>query len=52
LLYVGIVGNAGLLAYTLIDDPGLLLYCAGLLGVGLVLYVAHRLTDGRRSATP
>ena len=47
LLYVGIVANAGLLVFTIVDDPSLLLYCGGLLAVGLVLYVAHRATAGR-----
>ena len=41
LLYVGIAGNAGLLFYMIQDDPSLLLYCGGLLAVGLVLYFAH-----------
>jgi amino acid transporter len=50
LLYAGILGNAGLLVYTIQDDPSLLLYCGGLLAVGLVLYVVHRLA-ARRSVT-
>lgn len=50
LLYVGIAGNAGLLFYTIQDDPSLLLYCGGLLAVGLVLYAVHRLA-GRKSTT-
>ncbi|MGZ8741453.1 MAG: APC family permease [Nocardioides sp.] len=47
LLYIGIVANAGLLVFTIVDDPSLLLYCGGLLAVGLVLYVAHQATAGR-----
>jgi L-asparagine transporter-like permease len=49
LLYVGIAANAGLLFYTIQDDPSLLLYCGGLLAVGLVLYAVHRLAGGRSS---
>jgi amino acid transporter len=49
LLYVGIAANAGLLFYTVQDDPSLLLYCGGLLAVGLVLYVVHRLAGDRSS---
>lgn len=50
LLYVGLLGNAGLLVYTVQDDPSLLLYCGGLLGVGLVLWAVHRVA-GKRSVT-
>jgi basic amino acid/polyamine antiporter, APA family len=50
LLYVGIAGNAGLLFYTIQDDPSLLLYCGGLLAVGLVLYAVHRVA-GRKNST-
>ncbi len=50
LLYLGLLGNAGLLVYTIQDDPSLLLYCGGLLGVGLVLYAVHRLA-GQRTST-
>ncbi|MBJ7528413.1 MAG: APC family permease, partial [Nocardioides sp.] len=47
LLAVGIVGNLVLLAYVVWDDPTSLLWCGGLLAVGLVLYVVERLV-GRR----
>jgi len=50
LLYVGLLGNAGLLFYTIQDDPSLLLYCGGLLAVGLALYGVHRLA-GQSSST-
>lgn len=46
LLYAGLVGNAGLLVYTVLLDPGSLIYCAGLLGLGLVLYLLNRFTGG------
>ena len=41
LLIVGIVGNLTVLAYTLIDDPDALFWVAGLLAVGLVLYLVQ-----------
>ena len=39
LLIAGIVGNLAVLVYTLIDDPDALFWVAGLLAVGLVLYL-------------
>jgi APA family basic amino acid/polyamine antiporter len=42
LLIIGIIGNLLVLAYTLIDDPAALLWVAGLLAVGLVLYLAEK----------
>lgn len=39
LLVVGVVGNTLLLAYVVYDDPASLVYCAALLGVGLVLFL-------------
>jgi amino acid transporter len=42
LLFVGILGNLAVLAYTLIDDPGALFWVAGLLAVGLVLYLLEK----------
>jgi APA family basic amino acid/polyamine antiporter len=41
LLIVGIIGNLAVLAYTLIDDPDALFWVAGLLAVGLVLYLVQ-----------
>ena len=41
LLIVGIVGNLAVLTYTLIDDPDALFWVAGLLAVGLVLYLVQ-----------
>jgi APA family basic amino acid/polyamine antiporter len=41
LLVVGVLGNLAVLVYTLIDDPGALYWVAGLLAVGLVLYLAQ-----------
>jgi APA family basic amino acid/polyamine antiporter len=39
LLILGILGNLAVLVYTLIDDPEALFWVAGLLAVGLVLYL-------------
>ena len=39
LLILGIIGNLAVLIYTLIDDPDALFWVAGLLAVGLVLYL-------------
>ena len=52
LLFVGIVGNLAVLAYTLIDDPEALLWVAGLLAVGLVLYLAERFFGKKRQRPP
>ncbi len=52
LLIVGIVGNLVVLVYTVVDDPEALLWVAGLLTVGLVLFLAQRFSGGRRSRPP
>lgn len=41
LLVVGLVGNLAILGFTVYDDPHSLLWCAGLLGVGGVLFLAE-----------
>lgn len=41
LLFVGLVGNLAILGFTVYDDPYSLVWCAGLLGVGLVLFLAE-----------
>ena len=41
LLLVGLVGNLAILYFTVYDDPHSLIWCAGLLGVGLVLFLAE-----------
>jgi APA family basic amino acid/polyamine antiporter len=43
LLILGILGNLAVLVYTLIDDPDALFWVAGLLAVGLVLYIFQNL---------
>ncbi|CAA9336828.1 MAG: Uncharacterized amino acid permease, GabP family [uncultured Frankineae bacterium] len=47
LLYLGVLGNAVLLGYVVIDDPRSLFWVAGLLAVGVVLYLVQRLLAGR-----
>ena len=39
LLFVGLVGNLAILAWSINDDPTSLLWCAGLIGVGIVLFL-------------
>lgn len=41
LLYFGLLGNIVLLVYVVVDDPTSLLWCAGLLAVGGVLFCAE-----------
>lgn len=43
LLVVGLVGNLAILCWSIYDDPASLLWCAGLLAVGVVLFLAERL---------
>jgi amino acid transporter len=50
LLYLGVVGNIVLLGYVVIDDPGSLYWVGGLLALGGALYLAQRLSGGRRGS--
>lgn len=52
LLIVGIVGNLAVLTYTLIDDPESLWWVAGLLAIGLVLYLLERFFGKKRLRPP
>lgn len=52
LLYVGIFGNLAVLVYTLIDDPEALFWVAGLLAVGLVLYLLERFFGKKQGPSP
>ncbi len=52
LLLVGLVGNLAILYYAIYDDPASLLWCAGLLAVGVVLYLAEQLFGGRSRPRP
>lgn len=52
LLYVGLVGNAVLLVYVIVDNPSSLLWVAGLLAIGCALYLAERVFGkNKRSAS-
>jgi hypothetical protein len=53
LLWVGILGNVLLLGYVVVDDPGSLIWCAGLLALGGMLFLAEQLfgRPGARSTT-
>jgi amino acid transporter len=47
LLIVGLIGNLAILYYAIYDDPTSLYWCAGLLAVGVVLYLAEKLFGSR-----
>ena len=50
LLVFGLVANLALAVYVVQDDPFSLVWCAGLIGVGLVLYAAERVFGRSASA--
>jgi len=50
LLLVGLVGNLAILYYAIYDDPTSLIWCAGLLAVGGVLYLAEKLLGSEGTA--
>jgi amino acid transporter len=41
LLFVGLLGNAAILYWSIDDDPTSLIWCAGLVGVGVVLFLVE-----------
>ena len=45
MLFVGLVGNLAILGWSVYDDPAALLWCAGLLAVGVVLYLIEQLSN-------
>ncbi|HYH33686.1 MAG TPA: amino acid permease, partial [Nocardioides sp.] len=51
LLLLGLVGNLAILGWSVYDDPTSLYWCAGLVGVGLVLFLLEYFF-GRRSGPP
>ncbi|GAA5115605.1 APC family permease [Alloalcanivorax gelatiniphagus] len=51
LLVVGLLGNLAILYYAVYDDPHSLIWCAGLLAVGVVLFVAEQLLGDKRTGT-
>jgi amino acid transporter len=42
LLYVGLIGNAAILGWSVYDDPASLLWCGALIAVGVVLFLIER----------
>ncbi len=54
LLLLGLVGNLAILGFSIYDDPTSLIWCAGLLAVGGVLFLAEYFFGGRGtgSTTP
>lgn len=53
MLLVGLAGNAAILGWSVYDDPSALLWCAGLIGVGVVLFLLEYFfgNRNRRSET-
>jgi amino acid transporter len=47
LLMLGLLGNLAILGFTIYDDPSSLIWCAGLLGVGVVLFLAEHFFGSR-----
>lgn len=47
LLVLGLVGNVAILCWSVYDDPTSLLWCAGLVAVGVVLFVVERVFGDR-----
>ena len=52
LLYAGLLGNLVLLVYVVIDDPHSLFWVAGLLALGIALYLAERFFGRREFTAP
>jgi amino acid transporter len=50
LLLVGLVGNLAILGWSVYDDPTSLLWCAGLIGVGVVLFLLEYFFGSRSSS--
>ncbi|QKE84879.1 APC family permease [Arthrobacter sp. NEB 688] len=50
LLVLGLVGNLAILAFSIYDDPTSLLWCAGLLALGVVLYLVERVVGSKGTA--
>jgi len=41
LLVLGVVANLGILVYTMVDDPGSLVWCGGIVAIGVALYFVN-----------
>jgi amino acid transporter len=51
LLVVGLIGNLAILYYVIYDDPASLIWCAALLAVGGVLYVAEKVFGSKSGSS-
>jgi hypothetical protein len=47
LLLIGLVGNLAILGFSIYDDPSSLLWCAGLIAVGVVLFLIEYVAGSR-----
>jgi amino acid transporter len=47
LLVIGLLGNLAILGFSIYDDPSSLIWCAGLLAVGVVLFLIERAFGSR-----
>jgi amino acid transporter len=47
LLFVGLIGNLAILGFSIYDDPSSLLWCAALIGVGVVLFLIEYAAGSR-----
>lgn len=47
LLVVGLLGNLAILGFAVYDDPSSLIWCAGLIGVGVVLFLVEYAAGSR-----
>ena len=47
LLIVGLLGNLAILGFSIYDDPSSLIWCAGLLAVGVVLFLIENAFGSR-----
>jgi amino acid transporter len=48
LLLVGLVGNLAILGFAIYDDPSSLIWCAALIGIGVVLFLVEYAVGSRR----
>ncbi len=51
LLFLGIVGNIAILGFSIYDDPTSLIWCAGLIAVGVVLFLIEYVAGSRNRPT-
>ena len=47
LLIVGLIGNLAILGFSIYDDPSSLIWCAGLIAVGVVLFLIEYAAGSR-----